>query len=197
MSETKALTAEIDALHARRNKQNDKLQRAIDAQRAADQERKRLLDSDAGDGDVRLAAAIRLAADARIAVDTAREALDVTSHKLDDAERRLASAHDQRRRTEIVNAIDARLEHLEQARVDLDQVARAFCDLLAEGSDMGRGVATQVITGLSLSDGSFADLLSVTRSYRDRIRSGLEPLPAPSAPAQSRANGRDQHAAPA
>jgi hypothetical protein len=44
---------------------------------------------------------------------------------------------------------------------------------------------------------AFTDLLSHTRSYRERIRSGLEPLPAP-APALSRGNGRDQqHAATA
>jgi hypothetical protein len=88
-----------------------------------------------------------------------------------------------RRRVEIAKAIDDRLAALEQHRKDLDRAAHAFCDLLADGSSMGRGVATQVINGIAMATPAFTDLLSHTRSYRERIRSGLEPLPATPTPA--------------
>jgi hypothetical protein len=183
--EIRVLTAEVDQLHARRDKQNDKLDRAVEAHRVAEQDCKQLFASDLDDNDARLVRAIKHAADARLAADASREALGVTQHKLDDAEQRLATAKDARRRVEIVKAIDTRLEQLEQRRQDLDKAARAFGDLLADGSAMGRGVAAQVMTGLSLSDGPFADLLSATRNYRERIRSGMEPLPTPApTPAQ-------------
>jgi chromosome segregation ATPase len=109
-TDIQTLTNEIDSLHARRDKQSNRLARAVAAHAAADQERKRLLDTDLSDNDTRLAAANRLAADARLSVDTAREQLEVTQHKLDESERRIESAQDSRRRVEIVKAIDARLE---------------------------------------------------------------------------------------
>jgi hypothetical protein len=84
-AEMQTLINEIDKLHARRDRQSEKLQRTVEAHGAADQERKRLLDSDVGGEDARLVAATRLTADARLAADTAREALAVTQSKLDEA----------------------------------------------------------------------------------------------------------------
>jgi hypothetical protein len=61
---------------------------------------------------------------------------------------------------------------------------------------MGRGVATQVINGLAMASSGFTDLLSHTRNYRERLRSGSEPLPATPAPMLPRrvTNGGDEHA---
>ena len=71
-----------------------------------------------------------------------------------------------RRPHEIVKAIDQRFELLAARRQDLDQAARAFCDLLSDGSHMGRGAATQIMAGISMGDGPLADLLSHTRNHR-------------------------------
>ena len=93
-----------------------------------------------------------------------------------------------RRPHEIVKAIDQRFELLAARRQDLDQAARAFCDLLSDGSHMGRGAATQIMAGISMGDGPLADLLSHTRNHRERIRSGLEPVPAPAPASPPQAN---------
>jgi hypothetical protein len=192
--EIRALMAEVDQLHARRDKQANKLERAVEVHRIAEQECKQLFASDLDDNDARVVKAIKHAADCRLASDAAREVLEVTKFKLDDAEQRLAAAKDERRRVEIVKDIDTRLEQLEQRRHDLDKAARAFCDLLADGSDFGRRVATTFMESLSVGDASFADLLNATRNYRDRIRSGMEPLPLTLTPTQRHTNGSGQHA---
>lgn len=189
-SELKALAAEVEQLRARYNAHTAKLERATEAHSAANRARKQLLDFDLSDDDARLTAAIKQTAEARQAVETAREQLETTTYRLDQAEIKLAAADDLRRRDAICAAIDARLDQLERGRRALDEAARAFCDLLSEGSNMGRGVATQVINGIAMATPAFTDLLSATRSYRERIRCGLEPLPAQQpAPAQRKANG--------
>jgi hypothetical protein len=196
--EFRVLTAEVDQLHARRDKQAHKLERAVEAHRVAEQESKQLFASDLDDNDARLVRSIKHAADARLAADGAREALNVTQHKLDETEQRLASAKDLKRRAEICKSIDERIEQLETFRFALGRAARNFCDLLADSSQMGRGVATVYRDAIAGCDGPFNDLLNATGNYRERIRSGLEPLPTPTPiPAQRHTNGSDQHAASA